>query len=174
MYKRTTLPSSESINNAIPIIKKCIENKEPILNLGNLGLTDISFLSNYDLSHLHELWCHNNYITHVCDPSKLPPNLDELCVHHNDIVVLPDLLPFSIKTLCLKRNKLEILPDFLPPNLINIYAQHNDIKYLPPIENIPSTLKVLNLVNNNNIKSNLYDYGDIIVTKKLKNIHTHL
>ena len=121
-------------------IDKWIENGdvEKPLYLGGLDLTVIP--EGMLPPTLQVLHCHNNQLTSL---PALPPTLQELFCYNNQLTSLPTLPP-TLKNLSCRDNQLTSLPA-LPPTLQALLCYNNQLTSLPTL---PPTLQ--NLYCNNN------------------------
>ena len=133
-------------------IQRILNRKEGLLNLSNLGLTELPPLP-VDLT---ELWCSGNKLTSL---PNLPVGLTKLLCHENQLTSLPNLpigltklwchenqltslprLPASLTVLICWNNMLESLPGF-PLGLIQLDFSNNPVRDLLPL---PESLMILN------------------------------
>jgi len=139
--------------------------KEPIIEL--LDLSCINSTEIHDLpSTLKQLICFNNYTLEKL-PDKLPEGLENLTCIDTLLTELPEQLPQTLTTLWCVNNKIKKLPEQLPEGLIKLYCNYNNLTSLPAslppnlkelcccnndltiLPDLPETLTVLDIVNNN-------------------------
>ncbi|ECG8589305.1 hypothetical protein FNI11_05945 [Salmonella enterica subsp. salamae] len=143
---------------AVQEMRACLNNRNPILHLRELGLTTLpEHLPPHIISLIID---HNNYLTRLpalprglqsltfagnlltCLPT-LPSGLKSLWVLESQLTRLP-VLPSGLREIMVSCNQLSSLPE-LPPGLERLWAFDNQLTSLPTL---PPGLRVLGVCGN--------------------------
>ncbi|EAB2013452.1 E3 ubiquitin--protein ligase [Salmonella enterica subsp. salamae] len=138
-------PAGESPGRAAVVqeMRDCLNNGNPVLNVGASGLTTLPdrlpphittlVIPDNNLTSLpslpqglQKLWTYNNWLASL---PTLPPALRELRVSGNNLTSLP-ALPSGLQTLWAYNNRLTSLPE-MSPGLQELDVSHNQLTRLP-------------------------------------------
>ncbi|EID0530990.1 type III secretion system effector E3 ubiquitin transferase SspH1 [Salmonella enterica] len=138
-------PAGESPGRAAVVqeMRDCLNNGNPVLNVGASGLTTLPdrlpphittlVIPDNNLTSLpslpqglQKLWAYNNWLTSL---PTLPPGLGDLAVSNNQLTSLPEMPP-ALRELRVSGNNLTSLPA-LPSGLQKLWAYNNRLTSLP-------------------------------------------
>ncbi|EKT1429563.1 type III secretion system effector E3 ubiquitin transferase SspH1 [Salmonella enterica] len=138
-------PAGESPGRAAVVqeMRDCLNNGNPVLNVGASGLTTLPdrfpphittlVIPDNNLTSLpslpqglQKLWAYNNWLASL---PTLPPGLGDLAVSNNQLTSLPEMPP-ALRELRVSGNNLTSLPA-LPSGLQKLWAYNNRLTSLP-------------------------------------------